>query len=359
MRRSNRYGFTLVELLVVIAIIGILVALLLPAVQAAREAARRMSCSNNLKQLGLALHNYHDTHKQFPPEAIYGNGVIDSSGFQGPYHYTWLFQLLPFIEQSPLYESAAMEYPAWIGPDGNPQAFISAQIDTLKCPSDDGPSNISVSHNLAYTNYAGSEGFDWWGGSRTINGVLPAYGGQCEQQRVANLPKDGDMINIFQQVTNGYDIGDIKDGTSNTIVISEVTFQGYKWGKSWCGVAGGEPRVGSGEAVFRVAFLAVCSGAYPIECNNQAGGGTRYAWRDPSGGTTWWFPAAPPHPNMPTYISAFGPNNEWPGPSSNHPGGIQSARADGSVGFVSQTIPWHIWMQLNAMKDGYSQSYTF
>ena len=95
--RSRRRGFTLVELLVVIAIIGILVALLLPAVQAAREAARRMSCSNNLKQLGLALHNYHDIHKTFPPDAIwYGNrkGTTATAGHQR--HYTWVTMILPF-----------------------------------------------------------------------------------------------------------------------------------------------------------------------------------------------------------------------------------------------------------------------
>ena len=101
MRSSRERGFTLVELLVVIAIIGVLVALLLPAVQAAREAARRMSCTNNSKQIGLALQNYHDTHKTFPPEAIYGNGVYPGIGSkEGPYHYTWCFMILPFIEQT-------------------------------------------------------------------------------------------------------------------------------------------------------------------------------------------------------------------------------------------------------------------
>lgn len=99
-----RRGFTLIELLVVIAIIAVLVALLLPAVQQAREAARRSSCKNNMKQLGLALHNYHDTHFSFPPgyldqDSYGGFGFVDIN--QG--HWAWSASLLPFLDQAPLY----------------------------------------------------------------------------------------------------------------------------------------------------------------------------------------------------------------------------------------------------------------
>src|SRR6188474_2683919 len=98
---SLRRAFTLVELLVVIAIIGVLVALLLPAVQAAREAARRMSCSNNLKQLSLALHNYEDTHKTLPPAGIDSNQM------------SWTVLLLPYMEQKPLYDQFNFNKGAW------------------------------------------------------------------------------------------------------------------------------------------------------------------------------------------------------------------------------------------------------
>ncbi len=101
MRRGDRIGFTLVELLVVIAIIGILVALLLPAVQSAREAAQRMQCGNNLKQVGLALHNYHTAHNQFPPGVIWDPGV---SG--GPMKATWVGQILPQVEQGNVFDLA-------------------------------------------------------------------------------------------------------------------------------------------------------------------------------------------------------------------------------------------------------------
>src|SRR5690606_38053277 len=127
--------FTLVELLVVIAIIGVLVSLLLPAVQAAREAARRTQCSNNMKQLGLALHNYHDTHGRFPPQAIYGPGAPP---YTLPYHHTWMVMILPFIEQQPLYDAIDKRLPIFpqLLPTGQP--IRSAQVAAFRCPSDAG-----------------------------------------------------------------------------------------------------------------------------------------------------------------------------------------------------------------------------
>ena len=102
--RKKRSGFTLVELLVVIAIIGILVALLLPAVQAAREAARRMSCGNNLKQIGLALHNYHDTYKTMPPAIVYTRPPAQNARNGRPY-WGWGALVLPYVEQTPLHDA--------------------------------------------------------------------------------------------------------------------------------------------------------------------------------------------------------------------------------------------------------------
>ena len=119
---QNGKGFTLVELLVVIAIIGILIALLLPAVQAAREAARRMSCSNNLKQYGIALHNYHDIHKTFPTSQLQR---MNSARF----NTNWV--LCPFIEQNALYEQLKLRAGEPWDPD-----FISIDIPSLRCPSD-------------------------------------------------------------------------------------------------------------------------------------------------------------------------------------------------------------------------------
>ena len=112
MIRKERSGFTLVELLVVIAIIGILVGLLLPAVQAAREAARRMSCSNNFKQIGLALHNYHSAFKQFPMQmgGTYVDGSSGPSATQNGFRLSWIPAILPFIEQQAIWEQISNPY---------------------------------------------------------------------------------------------------------------------------------------------------------------------------------------------------------------------------------------------------------
>jgi prepilin-type N-terminal cleavage/methylation domain-containing protein len=132
----RRRAFTLVELLAVIAIIGIRVALLLPAVQAAREASRRMSCTNNLKQLGVALHNYHDTFKSFVPRKQGTTGTISNQG-----RLSGLVGLLPFIEQQPLYDAIKAGDPANGIPPGGPSAWSGWAVwdlapTTLHCPSD-------------------------------------------------------------------------------------------------------------------------------------------------------------------------------------------------------------------------------
>jgi len=136
-------GFTLVELLVVIAIIGMLVALLLPAVQAARESARRSQCTNNLKQLGLAFHNYHDTHKAFPPAYVIQpgggglNGVPDPLTRDAGPGWAWGTLLLPYLEQEPLHDSFDFRRPCW---DSANAAPARTQLDVFLCPSATGTS---------------------------------------------------------------------------------------------------------------------------------------------------------------------------------------------------------------------------
>ena len=131
---SLRRGFTLVELLVVIAIIGVLVALLLPAVQAARESARRMQCANNLRQIGLGTHNYHDVNLAFPfnylPVTNPSPNWNDNSNFQ---HWSWLSRILPFIEQQNLYSTLNVG----VNTLRQSQQGVGTQIKTFLCPSDD------------------------------------------------------------------------------------------------------------------------------------------------------------------------------------------------------------------------------
>ncbi len=242
--RISRTGFTLVELLVVIAIIGILVALLLPAVQAAREAARRTQCVNRLKQIGLALHNYHDTHRKFPPSGIcYGDpGVVPH---QLPYHHTWLIGILPFMEEQALYDRIEKRLPIWS--TAAQRAAAGTAVETLKCPSsanvDVGP---STTRNFAYTNYAGSEGYHWW--------PTAMFGNWSPWNAKGFADHTADVSGLFT-ITKTNSMRDILDGTSNTIVAAEVNTNGFKGGP-WAQCGQGVPRLNTnGERVFRVAFV--------------------------------------------------------------------------------------------------------
>lgn len=180
--KRQQTGFTLVELLVVIAIIGVLIALLLPAVQQAREAARRMTCSNNLKQLGLAVHNYHDTFGSLP------SGWIESNG--GMLH-SWGTLVLPFIEQDNLYENMKPDF--GLQESANDLTKAGATLDAFRCPSSILPERSA-------------DGF----GTSNYNAN---FGGTYE----ANVDRGG----LFKP-NSSYRFRDITDGTTNTILIGEA-----------------------------------------------------------------------------------------------------------------------------------------
>lgn len=324
-------GFTLVELLVVIAIIGILVALLLPAIQAAREAARRSQCSNNMKQIGLALQNYHDTYKRFPPSGIlYGDAPVPHAL---PYHHTWLVMILPFMEQGPLYDGVDKHWPIYKDATGQPQGIVSTNVPSLHCPSALSL-DLTQTRNMAYTNYAGSEGYHWW----TTAGLSTAHH--------PSFTAGGDFSGVFT-ITMSNKGSHLTDGTSNVIACAEVTSVGYKWGPIRTS-GSGVPRLNTGERVYRAAF--VWTGVNGECCETS-----RY--RDPVGGgpraTAAWWPAASPHAFSPTYLSAWGPNAEWPGASSRHPGIVNTALADGSVRSIQENVEWGLWAKLNSIGDTY------
>ena len=274
MRYLRNRGFTLVELLVVIAIIGILIALLLPAVQAAREAARRMQCSNNLKQLGLAMHNYHDTYQCFPP----GFMVVDELGNIGG-GWAWAVFLMPFIEQSPLQDKLSVtKYSlGQVTSDPELMPLLQTPLEPLKCPSSTveplreylGASGIMVST----ANYMCCRGFFRYSGP-------------------VHLEKPNNGV-LFGQSSVRF--ADIRDGTSNTIALGERTVlpvyadQPARW-PSWCGPGGLSPTGGIGSTVSSSVYDKM---------------------------------------NHPTDIHLF---------SSEHPGGANFGFADGSVHFLSETI---------------------
>ncbi|QDV66761.1 hypothetical protein Poly24_04490 [Rosistilla carotiformis] len=282
---KNRNAFTLVELLVVIAIIGILVGLLLPAVQAAREAARRMQCSNNIKQMGLALHNYHDTYNSLPP------GWIDDSTNQN--RMGWPTYLLPFIEQSAVYDgmkSVGAYNVTWYtlpemttGTAAVPTPYAKMVLDSYVCPSDP---------------------------SRGINENLGGYG-------KSNYTGVGGAHYIASGGANGtfYDhsfirFRDMLDGLSNAMIIGERSTvdqasRGFvKKGTIWIG--------------------AYSTGTY-YHNNAIANASVYYSLNGKAGNYNF---------------------------SSAHPGGVQFAFGDGSSHFISETIDLITYRDLASIADG-------
>lgn len=210
----RRYGFTLVELLVVIAIIGVLVGLLLPAVQSAREAARRMSCSNNLKQIGLALHNYHDTFYKFPIGHYYqGHFDGDPLNAEGGTGWGWAVGLFNFLEQGNLYKQVDTRYPAAENTITRNRTICQTPVPLFSCPSDTKPPQrndgaITLSATSSYQGCGTS--YNGWAG-----------------QRVGVAPVSGRFNGIFGRTNRGapFGIKDVTDGTSNAFVIAETKWE--------------------------------------------------------------------------------------------------------------------------------------
>ena len=215
--RRFRNGFTLIELLVVIAIIAILIALLLPAVQQAREAARRTQCKNNLKQIGLALHNYHDTFGLFPAGHQFRGGLDgDFTDADGGNAFGWGYSILPYLEQASLFDQFnssqdAGENTIPTTPGGTlfNATLCQTVIPVISCPSDDKPTNFNdgAIPNSATSSYQGASGsYDGYqGGGPTASPNKLRFNG------------------VLQRDNRGqYGIGNIKDGTSNTILVAET-----------------------------------------------------------------------------------------------------------------------------------------
>lgn len=223
----SRRGFTLIELLVVIAIIAVLIALLLPAVQQAREAARRTQCRNNLKQLGVALHNYHDTHRVFPLACIRGlqGSSANIEGFG-----TWLVYLFPYIDQTPLYNTFNFPYVGGtygLGSYGTVNmATVNIPIQALMCPSDP---------DAKVKNF----GSWFYGTAPNANGDygITNYAGMTHDTLRIGTEAGGSFPRFDHNGVLGNrartSVADITDGASNTIMVAEVSnspASGWPWG---------------------------------------------------------------------------------------------------------------------------------
>ena len=245
---APRRGFTLIELLVVIAIIAVLIALLLPAVQQAREAARRSQCMNNLKQIGLALHNYHDTHLAFPPGWIGANPVTRAHDVNGPNGFGWGTMVLPYLEQNNLYDQ--FDFRSSIIDDtlGTPTnlSLITTRLPVFECPSDSHSGEWMIEPEgggtpiatLAAANYVGLFGFQYVGPLPDGDDHRDLH--VCEEL-APGQQCTGDGVFYHNSRVN---IGQITDGTSNTIMVGERASQvgtAPLFHSTWTGVIpGGE-----------------------------------------------------------------------------------------------------------------------
>jgi prepilin-type N-terminal cleavage/methylation domain-containing protein/prepilin-type processing-associated H-X9-DG protein len=358
----NRRGFTLVELLVVIVIIAILIALLLPAVQKARETARRMTCSNNLKQIGLALLQYHDGHGSFPPAAIWGRPNYHLVKPQWAYHHTWMSMILPQMDQQPLYDMID----PWLRAYDQP--FVAQKVTAFRCPSDGDFRDPIQTHNLSITNYVANEGYDWYWG-RTF--PITSWEAQTVPEIYQRVLWNREWYGVFDahyspranitpirlhvpHTSVPIRLADITDGKSSTVMVSESTAYGFQRGKGYTTPVWNLYTSGTGtsrnkeNSVTRVAFVAMAFRG--ICCLDDS-------YRTPDDGEIavgdWWFRnLTGPRLFGPVYQARYGPNSEWPGASSKHPGFVNVLLADGSVRSVSEQMQWDIWMQVHGIRDG-------
>lgn len=322
LKKRNVRGFTLVELLVVIAIIGVLVGLLLPAVQAAREAARRMQCSNNLKQLSLANHNYHDTFNALPArKGGTGNGISNAQG-NGNRLAVGFIGILPFMEQQPLYDLIAAG-DATVAPMGRRPwegwGPWNSSPDALRCPSDPGSRPGSPQNSYSF-----SVGDQVW-----------------------NIRDTQDLRGMFASIRQTR-FRDVLDGLSNTVLMSERLIQAENGGSTIASVGARQVDVRVGSATSDASTVRT-----PNLCRAQSDGrfyqpgievhlrsGSR--WRD--GQPVWiGFNTVLP-PNSPSCTLNEGGAGVTDSqhailpPTSRHPGGAMTAFSDGSVTFISDTI---------------------
>jgi prepilin-type N-terminal cleavage/methylation domain-containing protein/prepilin-type processing-associated H-X9-DG protein len=371
---SSRFGFTLVELLVVIAIIGVLIALLLPAVQAAREAARRMQCSNNMKQVTLALHNYHDTNNIFPARKFHLYNVPWWGGF---------YSLLSFIEQTAAYDAIrsdiALSTSNHVADATGSPVFATLIINTLCCPSDGSAKIIDGAPNATWTIGHKSAGSNimFSMADVTLENVRFRNGDYTVPVQTATSEELGRAL--FQEQF-WQPMSAVTDGMSNSVAFSEsVAALEFLSGTAFRNLRGGISNVSNitnGAPDWEIQAgecMKAKIGSNEISNPGRSIRGRIWAHASPS--ATGFNTVLPP--NSPSCYRIANGFYNWGifSATSNHPGGVNVSLADGSCRFISDTIdcgnyngaypapgyysrpsPYGVWGALGSINGGESQT---
>ncbi|MEE2825089.1 MAG: DUF1559 domain-containing protein [Planctomycetota bacterium] len=349
-------GFTLVELLVVIAIIGILIGMLLPAVQAVRAAARRTACANNVRQIALAVHNYESANQVFPVNQI-GPGVFDSDlGGNRTGYYSWLVPLLPYIEQNNLHDSFDLRYNNGDGDsykvsNTHPNALaVATQVSTFLCPSDIPNLENAIilgSANPAPSSYAGNAGW-------------PSYATGYAEERATPGRHNGAIGLVHPAAPVSWHTPQVAmnsffDGTSNTALLAERLIQS---GNSARAINEGDKRLRSLHILERYEGLD--------EIIEQMSSSHAHIFESAHIGRSWssgmplvaptYMHVQPPNSVIGHYNTSKDEGDFVVTASSRHASGVNMALVDGSVRFVTDTVSKEVWWAAGSRDDGRIES---
>ncbi len=352
---ARKTGFTLIELLVVIAIIAVLIALLLPAVQQAREAARRTQCKNNLKQLGLALHNYESTFQRFPAGSNVPWGRLGTDDahmdYTGPFGPNWAVSVLPFVDQGNLYQSANLQSFAGVQigmPTGSPPAgvngtgwrvgLVDRRVPAYSCPTD-------AFNMIPFVSASVPGGVNGW--ARGNYGAAAGYedydhvaGGNVYKSKSSTVAGAAGMSSSSVMSSNyGATIAAITDGTSNTTMFSELR----------AGLTPNDPRGIWAMGFPGASIVNAGRGAYNPSPNNKLGGTNADGGDELQDGGVYC--------SIPTAALGMGCTTAGTLMTSAmsrslHTGGVNICMADGSGRFLSDNVDQLTWCRLQARADG-------